>query len=78
MNSVHFERFPENECPALELNTTNFTEPLSDEYICGKVEVEYDSVQIEPKLVDPKTEDCTDSEEILSNFTVKFEPDEKV
>ena len=77
MNSVHFESFPENECPALEFNTTNFTERLSDEHMCGKDEIEYDSVQIEPKLVDCKAEDCTDSQE-MSISTVKFEPDEKV
>ena len=77
MNSVHFERSPENECPALELNTTNFTERLSDEHMCGKDEMEYHSVQIEPELFDCKTEDSTDSQE-MSISTVKFETDKKV
>ena len=76
MNSVHITNSPDNEYPAIELDMTNFMKYLSDEYICGKDEVSDDNVRTSPRLIDCKTEDCTDSPEISS--ISEFEQKEKV
>jgi len=53
-------------------------EHLSDEYICGKAEVENDGVRTSPKVIDYKTEDCTNLTEISSFPEIKLEQEEKV
>ena len=79
MNSLHLERSPDFKYPAIELDMTNFTEHLSEEYICRKVEeVEDDTIQISPKIIDCKTDDYTNLGEISSAFQVKLERKEKV
>jgi len=76
MNFNHLEHSP-NKYPAIELDMTNFMEHLSDEYICGKMEVKDGDVQINPRIIDCKTEDCTNLEEI-SVSGVELKREEKV
>ena len=79
MNSLHLECFPDFEYPSIEFNVTNFMGHLSDEYICRKVEeAEDDTIQISPKEVDCKTEDCTNLGDIVSASEVELEQKEKV
>ena len=65
MNINHLEHSP-NKYPAIQLDMTNFVEHLSHEYICGKAEVRNDDVQTNPKIIDCKTEDCTNLEKFSS------------
>ena len=79
MNSLHLERSPDFKYPAIELDVTNVAEHLSGKYICKKVgEVEDDTVQINPKITDCKTEDCINLGEISSASGVELERKEKV
>jgi len=78
MNSINYEHSPDREYPAIELDMTNFVENLSDENICGKAEVRNDGVRTSPKVIDCKTEDCTDLTEISSFRGIKLEQEEKV
>ena len=78
MNSVQFKRSPGHEYPTIELEMTNFMENLSDEYVCGKTELSDDSVQTNSKIIDCKTEKCTDLGENFSVSGLKFEREEKV
>ena len=78
MNSNHFKHSPKREYPAIELDMTNFMEHLSDEYICGKIEVKDGDVQINPKVIDCKTEECMDLGDIFSVLEVGPEREEKV
>jgi len=78
MNSFQFKHSPDREYPAIELDMTNFMEHLSDENICGKAEVRDESVRTSPKVIDCKTEDCTDSTEISSVQGIKLKQEEKV
>ena len=78
MDSLHVERSPDSKYPAIELDMTNFMEHLSDEYICGNAEIKKDSVRTNPKIIDCKTEDPTDSGEIFSVSGLKLEREQKV
>ena len=77
MDSSHFEHPSNREYPAIELDMTYFMEHLSDEHICGKLEVK-DDIRTNPNIIDCKTEDYTDLEEILSISRNKLEQEEKV
>ena len=78
MNSTHFKRSPDHEYPAISLDMTNFMEHLSGEYLCGKIEVRDDGVRINSKIIDCKTEDSTNLEELSSFSGIKLQREEKV
>jgi len=69
------KHFPEHNYPAIELDMTDFMKHLSNEYVCGKVDVGDDGGQTNPNTINCKTEDCTDLGDISSNSvgTVKQE-----
>ena len=79
MNSFQLKYSPDREYPAIELDMTNFMEHLSNENTYGKTEAaENDGVRTSPKVIDCKTEDCTDLTEISSIPEIKLEQEEKV
>ena len=78
MNSVIYEHSSDRKYPAIELDMTNFMEHLSNENICGKAEVRNDRVRTSPKVINCKTENCTDLTEISSIPEIKLEQEEKV
>ena len=77
-NFIKFKQFPDIENASVELDTKNFMEHLSGEYICRKTEVSNDSVQTKLKIIDCKTEDCNDLEEIFSISESRIEQEKKV
>ena len=56
--NMHVE--PDPNYPAIELDMTDFVEHLSEEYICGKIDVKDDGVQTNLMKIDCKTKNCTD------------------
>ena len=78
MNYGHFKHSPNHEYPAIELDMVYFMEHLSDEYICGKSEVKDDGGQINHKIIDCKTEDYINLEQISSISGNGLEREEKV
>ena len=66
MSVVHSEHSLGCEHPAIELDMMNFMEHLSDECVLGKVDVCDDDVRTDAKLIDCKTEDCTDFDDVSS------------
>lgn len=50
----------------------------SEEYICGKTELNYDIAQTSPKITDCKTEECTNIGEVSTVSDVVLEREEKV
>ena len=78
MNSHDLEHFPRENYPAIELDMIDFMKHLSDEYICGKVDVKDDSVQINLNTINCRTKDCTDLGEISSNSISRVEQGEGV
>ena len=78
MNCEHFKHSPKHEYPTIELDVVNFMEHLSDEFICGKTEVRDDGEQMNPKIIDCKTEDYINLEQISSISGNGLEREEKV
>ena len=78
MTSINYEHSPDREYPAIELDMINVVEHISNENICEKAEVRNDRVRTSPKVIDCKTEDCTDLTEISSIPEIKLEQEEKV
>ena len=78
MSAVHFEHSLGREHPAIELDMMNFMEHLSDECVLGKVDVYDDGVRTEAKIIDCKTEDCTDSGDISSIPGSEFKRENEV
>lgn len=69
MNSVHMEYSSDRDYPAIELDMADFMEHLSEEYMCGEVDVSNGSMQTNLKIIDYKTEECTDLGDMLSIAT---------
>ena len=78
MNLDHSKRSPDHEYPAIELDMTNFMEYLSEEYFSGNVEVKDDGVRTNPELMDGKTDNFANLQEISSISKGHFEEKEKV
>ena len=78
MNPVHFGHSPDHEHPAIVLDMPNFMEHLSDENVCEKAEARDDGVQTNAGIINYKTEDSTDLEEISSVSGVRLEGEGKV
>ena len=78
MSSIHFKRSFEREYPEIESDTTNCTEHLSDENICGSVRVRNESVTSNARIIECKTEDCTDFGDVSSISGSKLKQDDKV
>ena len=73
MNSIRFQHSPNYDYPAIELDMTDFLEHLSEEYMCGKVDVRDD-----PKIIECKIEDCTEVGEVSCISTSGLEQKERV
>ena len=78
MNSDHFEHSPDPQHPAIELDKVNFVEQVSEEHICGKVDVRDDGVRINQNEIDWKTEDRKDLAQISSISVSGLEQGEMV
>ena len=78
MNSVNFEQSPGQEYPAVVLDMIKFTQNSSEEHVYGEVEVGDGGVRTIPKIIDCKTEDCTDLGDNSPISLMQFERNEKV
>ena len=78
MNPVHFEPSPNHEHPAIVLDMPNFMEHLSDENVCEKAEARDDGIQTNAGIINCKTEDNFDLEEISSVSGVRLKQEGKV
>lgn len=73
MNSYHFEHHA-----AIEFDMVDFMEDLSNENICGKLDVRDDGVHTKSKIIDCKTEDSTDLGDVSSISVSELDREGKV
>lgn len=66
MNSEDLDYSPDLKYPEIKLDIIDYIEHLSNEYICGEVNVKNDSVRINPKKIVCLIKDRADLRDISS------------
>lgn len=78
MNSDCMEHSSNRDYPAIELDMMDFMEQLSNEYICGKVDISDDGMRTNRKITDCKIEDSMNLGDISSISVIKRDQEERV